>query len=209
MLLTLDHFAITSETLEAGVAATEAALGLPLGPGGQHPRMGTHNRLLGLGDVYLEVIAIDPQAAPPDRPRWFDIDSFSGAPRLTNWIARTDDLPAALAAAPAGAGVPLEFTRGDLRWEMAVPDDGKLPFDGCFPAMIQWHGAARGPAHPTARLADSGCRLRRLTLVHPRANDLRAALAGLIEDRRLAVTEGAVRAIRAEIDTPHGPRVLE
>ena len=38
--------------------------------------MGTHNRLLGLGtNVYLEVIAIDTEAAPPARPRWFSLDT--------------------------------------------------------------------------------------------------------------------------------------
>jgi len=32
---------------------------------GAHPLMGTHNRLLALGDLYLEVIAVDPAAQPP------------------------------------------------------------------------------------------------------------------------------------------------
>jgi hypothetical protein len=37
--------------------------------------MGTHNRLLKLGEgFYLELIAIDPQAPPPGRPRWFGLD---------------------------------------------------------------------------------------------------------------------------------------
>ena len=35
----------------------------PLESGGRHPHMGTHNRLLSLGpDLYLEVIAVDPDA---------------------------------------------------------------------------------------------------------------------------------------------------
>ncbi|MFC2966679.1 VOC family protein [Acidimangrovimonas pyrenivorans] len=207
-MLVFDHFAVAAETLAEGVEAVEAALGLPLGPGGQHPRMGTHNRLLGLGDLYLEVIAIDPDAPGPGRPRWFDIDNFSGTPRLTNWICRCDDLSAALDAAPADSGTPIAFTRGELRWEMAVPEDGKLPFDGCFPALIQWHGAARGAAHPAKRLEDVGCRLKRFEIAHPQAEALRAALAPLIADPRVVVLDGPEKALRAEIETPHGVRSL-
>ena len=51
----LDHFALSASTLEEGVAAVEAALGVPLAGGGRHEKMGTHNRLLGLGPVSLRV----------------------------------------------------------------------------------------------------------------------------------------------------------
>ena len=202
MTLTIDHLAVSAETLEVGVAAVEAALGLRFAPGGVHPHMSTHNRLLGLGAVYLEVIAADPAAPAPAWPRWFDLDNFAGAPRLTNWICACDDLDAAIAAAPCGVGVPVDLQRGDLRWRMAVPADGLLPFDGCFPALIQWQGA-----HPAARLPDQGARLRRLEVSHPEADALRSVLA--LADPRVVIVPGAMKALRAEIDTPHGLRVLE
>ncbi|MFE3838617.1 VOC family protein [Pseudogemmobacter sonorensis] len=69
MRLRLDHIAIAAESLVAGEAFVRAAPGLPLAGGGAHPLTGTHNRLMGLGDVYLEVIAIDPAAPAPDRTR--------------------------------------------------------------------------------------------------------------------------------------------
>ena len=68
-MLRFDHIAISAQTLEDGVAAVEAALGVKMAGGGQHPHMATHNRLLGLGDLYLEVIAIDPAAPAPAWPR--------------------------------------------------------------------------------------------------------------------------------------------
>ncbi|MGC9418708.1 MAG: VOC family protein [Rhodovulum sp.] len=205
-MLTLDHLAIAAETLEAGVAAVEDRLEVRLSPGGRHAAMGTHNRLLRLGPgLYLEVIAIDPAAPPPGRPRWFDLDRFAGPPRLTNWIARCDDLDAALACAPDGTGVPMELARGDLRWRMAVPEDGRLPFDGLFPALISWQGAA----HPAALLPETGCRLAGLELVHPQAEALRLALRGMIDDPLIAVHSGPAPAMRALIDTPSGRRVLE
>lgn len=38
-------------------------------------QFGTHNRCLGMEDgIYLEVIAVDPEAPPPSRPRWFGLD---------------------------------------------------------------------------------------------------------------------------------------
>ena len=135
MKLVLDHLALAAETLEAGVAYAEAALGLPLAGGGAHALMGTHNRLLGLGDLYFEVIAIDPAAPKPPHARWFDLDRFRGSPRLTNWICRAD-----LATAPPEAGRIFDVARGDLRWRMAVPETGALPFGGTYPALIQWLG---------------------------------------------------------------------
>ena len=204
MMLELDHLAVAAATLEEGRAHVEAALGVALQAGGQHARFGTHNLLLGLEDgLYLEVIAVDPAAPAPAVPRWFDLDSFAGAPRLGTWICRCDDLEAALARAPDGAGVPVDLARGDLRWRMAVARDGRMPFGGAFPSLIQWQGA-----HPAARLTPSGCRLRRLVIALPAADDLRRALSGLIDDPRLAIEEGAIMALRAEIETPHGLRRL-
>ncbi len=202
-LLTLDHLAYSATDLAKGVALAEAGLGRGFAGGGQHPQMATHNRLLGLGEDYLEVIAIDPGAAPPDRPRWFDLDRFQGALRLTNWVARCDDLEAALALCPPGMGEPMQLERGPYRWRMAVPSDGILPFDGCFPALIEW----QGPAHPAQVLPDHGLRLTQLLITHPLAAELRAALAGVLRDPRVVVTSGTL-GMAARFDGPEGSRWL-
>jgi hypothetical protein len=204
-MLTFDHLAVSAATLADGVDAVEAALGVPLAPGGQHPHMATHNRLLNLGDLYLEVIATDPAAPAPAWPRWFDLDRFQGRPRLTNWVTRCDDIDAELALGPDGVGVPVALARGDFRWRMAVPGDGCLPFDGGYPALIQW----QGDAHPAARLPDQGVRLTRFEIAHPQAADLRAALDGRMTDARVQILQGPAMAMRATFDTPYGPRVLE
>lgn len=199
----LDHIAVSAGTLAEGVAHVEAALGVALGSGGEHPYMSTHNRLLGLGpSQYLEVIAINPDAPAVAHPRWFRLDEFTGPPRLTNWICRVDDLDAALARAPGGAGRTVALSRGDFRWRMGVPDDGCLPFDDCFPAFIEWQGGLT----PPDRLADAGCRLTRLEIAHPQAAAIRAFLP--LSDPRIIITEGA-RALRATFHTPHGPRTVE
>lgn len=204
-MLIFDHLAVSAQTLDEGVAAIEAALGLPLAAGGQHPHMATHNRLIGLGDLYLEVIAIDPAAPKPAWPRWFDLDAFTGLPRLTNWVARCDDLAAEVALGPTGIGTPVALSRGDFRWEMAVPADGRLPFGGGFPALIKWHG----PAHPAARLPDETLRLTRFEIAHPEAAALSEALQNRLADPRVIITQGQTLAMRASFSTPHGNRHIQ
>lgn len=203
-MLRIDHLAVVATRLEDGVAAIEALFGVTMAGGGKHPLMGTHNRLVGLGDLYLEVIAPDPDALSPGRARWFDMDRFTGPPRLTHWIASTDDLAAELALGPIGIGAALALARGDYRWQMAVPESGRLPFDGGFPALIEWQGAA----HPAAALPDNGLRLTRLEIAHPEALALRLALKGRLSDPRVEVVAGPL-ALRATVATPAGFCVLE
>lgn len=197
----LDHFAIAANTLAEATAHVEEALGVPLQPGGEHAVFGTHNRLLGLADgLYLEAIAIDPEATPERQPRWFDLDRFAGAARITNWICRSSDLDSTLAALPVDAGAPVSLTRGDLSWQMAVPKSGILPYDNIFPALIQWQGP-----HPAPRLTQQGCSLRRLVVSHPEAQALAELLP--LDDARVVFEPGPA-VLRAEIDTPHGLRHL-
>ena len=204
-MLCLDHIAVAAGTLEQGCAFVERTLGVTVQPGGQHPRFATHNALLGLEDgLYLEVIAIDPDAPAPEDAHWFDLDRFDGAPRLHNWFCRTDDMTRALAQMPAGAGRPVALSRGDLRWQMAVPENGQIPYDEMCPAQIEWQGAA----HPAARLTPSGLRLDRLVISHPAAPALEAALSGLLRDPRLVFEPSELPGLRADFLTPNGPRSL-
>lgn len=203
-MLELDHLAVAARDLEEGRAAVEDALGVRLQSGGQHARFATHNLLLGLEDgIYLEVIAIDPEAPAPEGARWFDLDRFDGPPALQCWICRCDDLGAALTRYPS-AGDPVALERGDLSWRMAVPRDGVLAFDNRFPALIEW----AGDAHPATRLAASGCALARLVVSHPEAGRLADLLGPELSDARVVFERGAP-GLRAEISTPGGLRVLE
>lgn len=204
MTITLDHLAVAGETLEDAVATVEQALGVQMQPGGQHDVFNTHNAVMGMADgLYLEAIAADPSKPAPHRPRWFDLDNFHGPARLTNWICRSDDLPKVLHKMPLGAGEPVALSRGDLRWRMAVPGSGKLPFDNLFPPLIQWDC----DVHPAWRLPNTGVRLRRLIVSHPEVALLRGVLVGQFADPRVVFEAGAP-ALRAEFDTPHGVRSL-
>jgi len=198
----LDHIAIAATSLAEGVAYVEETLGMAMQNGGNHPRFGTHNYLLGLGeDLYLEVIAIDPDAALPLEPRWFDLDNFSGPPRLVNWICSTKDIAAALQEAPPEAGRAIELKRDELRWKMSVPEDGGLPYGGAFPTFIEW---GRGVASPAQSLTDHGARLLQLTVQAP----VISALAQFQRDKRIILKESNKISMEAQIQTPNGIRVL-
>ncbi|HEX7404123.1 MAG TPA: VOC family protein, partial [Usitatibacter sp.] len=161
-----DHLVVAARTLEEGGAWVEAKLGVAPVAGGKHPTMGTHNRLLRIGPrEFLEVIAIDPEAPAPSRPRWFDLDSpqmlarLEEGPALIHWVERTPDLDAALRdySEPVEA---LSLSRGPYRWRIGVPRDGRRPGGGSLPTLIQWEGAM----HPADALPESGCRLEGFAL---------------------------------------------
>ncbi|HXZ48233.1 MAG TPA: VOC family protein [Usitatibacter sp.] len=152
---------VAARTLEEGAAWVASRLGAATVPGGKHALMGTHNRLLGLGGRrYLEVIAIDPEAPPPGRPRWYALDGpamrarLERGPALIHWVVRVPDIERALQGYPERVEV-LEAARGDLAWRIGVPADGRLPCGGACPTLIQW----KGDAHPGDRLPPSGCEL--------------------------------------------------
>ena len=181
MSLALDHIGLICGDLDAGAQAFHRDTGVELGPGGTHPRMGTHNRLLNTGGgTYLELIAVNPAAPKPDQPRWFGLDAVGPdqGPRLSFWMVRVDDLDAAIRIAGAegyDAGQPVAMSRGDLSWRLSIRADGALPFDGAAPIMIEWPEGT----HPTQNMAAGGLTLRKLHVRHPHADRISACCRAL------------------------------
>ncbi|MDF1737281.1 MAG: VOC family protein [Minwuia sp.] len=202
--LVLDHLAITARTLEEGVAWVRDSLGIEMPPGGSHPRMGTHNRLLSLGaSDFLEVIAVDPDAQPPAVGRWYGLDSFDDSPRIGTWILGTPDIANSLAHAHPDSGPAIEAVRGDLEWLISVPADGSMPMQGAWPTLIQWPS---GPL-PVTRMQHRGCALHSLTVRHPEAGSIATLLQPQFSDPRIAFETGPL-ALEATFDTPSGRRTL-
>ncbi len=189
----IDHLVVAAASLEQGAAWCERTLGVPPGPGGEHPLMGTHNRLLRIATVdhprtYFEIIARQPGAQPEaGRLRWFDLDdgrlqaSLDAGPRLVHWVVQVPDVRAAVAAlARLGIdrGEVVEASRmtprGLLRWQITVRADGQRLFDGCLPTLIEW-----GEQHPAAAMPESGVTFHGLAVAHPQAELLRRALEAI------------------------------
>ncbi len=209
-MLRLDHLVIVAPALDAGVAHVRACLGIDMPEGGRHREMGTRNHLLRLGDaVFLEVVAIDPGAAPPSRPRWFGLDDaarvradWEEGRRLRGFVARTDDLDGVLAAHPL-LGAASTLTRGALSWRFGLRPDGTWPAGGAMPHVMDW-GAAGNPA---GAMPDLGARLVRLTLEHPDPPGMAALYEtiGIIDPPELRAGRSRYS---AEIATRAGRRML-
>ena len=205
---TLDHIVIVASVLEEGVDFCERTLGVKLTKGGEHVRVGTHNYLLNLdGGVYLEVIAINPDAGATDCPRWFGMDwpdqrkRAAEGPYLATFVARTNDIFRATTALPQ-LGLVRDMQRGALEWKITIRDDGGLVEGGSVPTVIQWPDGV----HPTMKLPQSGCRLLRLEAFHPQPLQLKSAWEsiGLAEDDRLCIGAAPAPCLVAQIATPHG-----
>ena len=201
--LKLDHLVVSGSSLEIASNYVEEALGVRLDTGGKHKKYGTHNKLLGLSNgLYLEAIGIDPKAPKPRFPRWFDLDNFTGVPRITNWICQCDNF-SKMVINPADSEV-IKLSRGVFNWRMSVPKNGKLPLQGIFPALIQWENTN----HPSQHLTRSGCTLKRLTINHPEAEILNIWATNSFNE--LVNIEKAEKiGFYAEFDTPNGVRSLE
>lgn len=206
----IDHIAITAPSLEAGMEYVRKTLGVSPQAGGEHPRMGTHNSLLKLGEkCYLEVISINPNAPQPHRPRWFQLDKPDPSQpiRLATWIARTDDIAAAAKASPIPLGEIEPMSRGQLNWLITLSSDGSLPMHGIAPTLIQWPDGI----HPAARLPESGCKLVRLEGFHPEAEKVIGLLDAIGFEDDFQVFElppNQQPYLVARIQTPAGLRQL-
>lgn len=210
MPIRLDHLVIGARSLPEGIAWTEQRLGLPPGGGGRHAAMGTHNALWSLGSVYLEVIAIDPGARRPERPRWFGFDdprvtvALEAGPKLLTWAVAADspeELGALVERAPVALGAPEPFARDDLRWLVTLPENRALPLGGAWPLAICWTEGL----HPAKRLPDQGLSLGGLEIAGSGAAPAEAALGQVESPAPLVFRSGEGPTIlQAKVDAPGG-----
>src|SRR5690606_1679690 len=160
--------------------------------GGEHPRMATHNRLLRLGDtLYLEVIAPNPAAPAPGRPRWFGLDGLGpqSPPSLATWVVRCTDIRASAAAAS----------------EPPCP----IASRGAGGGVLGAHGPHRVHGPRRARLAHHHPRRRLRTASGGRARPHRMAgrgASGLTHGRR-GMRPGAARDLSSGSGTGFPPAV--
>ena len=208
----LDHVAVIAPDLATGAAWVREVLGVEPLPGGEHPQMGTHNRLLRLGDdVFLEVIAVNPAAPQPPQRRWFGLDDttavnrhWQSGLRLRAYVARCDGLAATIGNRGETFGTPMRATRGDLSWLFGVRPDGALPGGGALPYLMDWE--QRGTPAPTMR--DFGLKLRELVIETPDPDGIRSTLEAIGMARTPRIERGAGVRLSAIIDTPNGLRTL-
>jgi len=214
MKTALDHLVIGAADLQQGVDFVKDHFGVEIPQGGKHPKMGTHNCLTRLGDsVFLEIIAIDPEAENSVCPRWYGLDDpwiaagLADSPRLLTWVINTDDITSVLANAEISFGNPEPISRGDLRWYFGVPDDGRLLAGGILPYIISW----QTDEHPARQMIDLGCSLAKITICTPFLEWTSRQLESIGAISMVSLhysPEISTPYLEAELLTPSGSRVL-
>lgn len=179
MLIGIDHLVIAVADPDAAAAELARRLNLAPGGGGRHDRLGTFNRLVWLGDTYLELIGVFDAALAST--------SWVGAPTLraletggglATWAIATDaiDIDTARLRAQGSdlaepvAGERLRPDGGIVRWRLAAAP----PLAPDRPAFLIEHdpaGAEWTPDDRTARAIDPA----RLTSIEIGVDDVAAA----------------------------------
>ena len=180
-MLKLDHLAIGCADLTAGISWLSDRLEQPPLVQAKHQLFGTHNALWRLETddypVYLELIAIDPDAPKPARARWFGLDDpavqarIIKRPALLTFIVSTQDFSRAREQMPLDPGAPVFVTRNNLKWHFSLHDDGRLVANGALPYLIAWEPGVRPVDNMVSQNIDlvgmGGQRLSELEMVFP------------------------------------------
>ncbi len=210
----LDHIVVAAYSLEQGIEYIHCELGIDIPQGGFHATMATHNHLMQLGNsAYLELIAINQDAELPAHPRWFGLDeslmreSLRQKPRLITWVMNTQDIQLVKQDADFDIGTPTELQRNDLRWQIALTDDGRLLGNGILPYVIQW----QSQPHPSGGMADLGCRLLSLDIYHNRVEWIHQKLVSIDAQTLVEIHEiddSQTAYLSARIETPTGIKTI-
>lgn len=130
MYLGIDHLVLAVPDPDVAAAGLEQALGLAATGGGRHDRSGTRNRLVFLGDSYLELIGVEDPALAVGPIGAAVVGALeAGAPGLVTVALATQDLGAVVerlrrAGSPISDAVPGDRVRPDgqvVRWLVAFP----------------------------------------------------------------------------------------
>jgi hypothetical protein len=120
--LEIDHVVIATGDLDAAARALEAEHGLVSIAGGRHPNWGTANRIVPLGDAYLELVAVvdEATAAASAFGRWV-AGASAGILRPLGWAVRTNELDGTTQrlGVPASPGSRSREDGQTLRWRLA------------------------------------------------------------------------------------------
>ena len=152
----LDHAILAVRDLDRAASEIEKRFGFASVPGGTHPAWGTGNRIIPLGDTYLELMAVVDESAAAGS--WFGrhvADTVAEREQLLGWVVATDEIE------PIGRRLGLEVTSGSrarpdgstLTWKLAGLENAME--SNAFPFFIEWDGPAE--AHPGAASVEHLC----------------------------------------------------
>jgi glyoxalase-like protein len=165
----LDHVVIAVPDLDTAAGVIEARHGLASADGGSHPAWGTANRIVPLGDSYLELAAVVDagKAAESVFGRWV----AAGASRILRplgWAVRThqlDDIARRLDL-PIHSGSRTTPGGDVLRWRSAGID--QAAGEPSLPFFIEWAPTTHLPGQAATRHRSGAAHIARLVLAGDR-----------------------------------------
>ena len=207
-MLRVDHVVYAVRDLDDAAAGFREAYGLDSVAGGRHDRWGTANRIVPLGDDYVELVAaIDRDAAAASGFGRAVIERADAGGGWVTFAVATDDLDA------IASRLGLEVTAGSrtkpdgtvLRWRGAGLDDPRR--EPSMPFFLAWD--VPGELHPGRARAGHGVRARAIAWVEVGgdAERLRSWLGG--EELPIRVTDGEPGIRRVAIATSDAELVIE
>ena len=140
----IDHLVVGCRNLQEGTEYIQNLFNVGLSEVGYHKSIGTHNRVLKIGKIYLEIIAIDPLSKVNKKNIFFGLSSdfvqkyILKKPRLVSFVIAS------------------KFTnnsdfycknkymeRGNYKWNFIRPNKKKFdtkifPYVDIFPSKINW-----------------------------------------------------------------------
>lgn len=198
VLTGIDHVILAVNDLARATDELAAALGLAATGGGRHPAWGTANRLVWLGDSYLELVGVeDPELAASG---WFGraVLEAQAVARARAEQTGVDERPGSAAAGIAGPGGPdwlpvgCAFVSDDLAGDAAAGAWG----DPGSPAVM-----------PGVRARSDGRQVRWWIAWPPGATSQRPLVFAIEHDRTAAEWTDDERATRAATVHPLGSPV--
>jgi hypothetical protein len=193
-VLAIDHLIVVVENLDGAARRLLDDTGLASVAGGRHPGHGTGNRIVPLGDSYIELMAVVDRGEAASSPlgTWVARRLVEVGEAPAALCLRTDDVEAVIRRT-GRQPVPMSRTRPDgvtLGWDLVALDAALT--DG-LPFFIRWH-VADGD-HPGRTSAAHRCAAAGIDWVE---------LGG--DEERLTSWLGPHQLVLRVVDGPTGPR---
>jgi catechol 2,3-dioxygenase-like lactoylglutathione lyase family enzyme len=207
-VLRLDHVVYAVPDLDEAAIRFRESFGLDSTEGGRHERWGTANRIVPLGDQYLELVAaVDARIAAQTPFGMGVLERAAGGGGWFTIAAVADDLD----AVASRLGIEVDSgsrTRPDgktVRWRMAALDDPRR--EPWMPFFLIWD--VGGNLHPGRARAGHGVRANGIAWVEVGGDSerLHAWLGG--DELPIRVGEGEPGIHRVAISIADGELVIE
>jgi hypothetical protein len=162
-VLAIDHVILPVADLDLAAAEIESRYGLTSIDGGRHPAWGTANRIVPLGDCYVELVAVEDAetAAGTAFGSWI---ASAEVGRPLGWVVRTTAIDAV--ASRLGLNV-LPGSRATPEGTIITWRSAGVEVAACEPALpffIQWGDGAALPGATPVRHPRGPARLKLLSL---------------------------------------------